>query len=248
MARNRTNGSGHDGSKGTNASTSTDGSSGTDAGSSTDAGNSVSAFLDMTRRNISDLRNVPILLAAAIVASTPPVNAQELSDGPSLLTRYGCVVCHGAEGSGTAAGPSIAASDLSLPDFIAAVRQPLRTMPGYDAQVVPDEDLTRLFTYLEAQPAKASETGRVGIGAELYFAYGCYSCHANEAQGGMHGPRLGPDPITFERFAWYTRHPTRTMPPYSPVVLTDQDMADIYVFVEAQPAPPPLSSIPLLAP
>ena len=198
--------------------------------------------------NGSIKRNIPVLLAAAVIAASPRVEAQEPSDGPSLLAQYGCVVCHGAEGSGTAAGPSIAAGEQSLPEFIASVRQPLRTMPGYDAQVVPDEDLTRLFAYLEAQPTKASEAGRADIGADLYYAYGCYSCHANEAQGGMHGPRLGPDPITFARFSWYTRHTTRTMPPYSPVVLSDQDMADIYVFVEAQPAPPPLSSIPLLAP
>ena len=198
--------------------------------------------------NGSIKRNIPVLLAAAVIAASPRVEAQVPSDGPSLLAQYGCVVCHGAEGSGTAAGPSIAAGEQSLPEFIASVRQPLRTMPGYDAQVVPDEDLTRLFAYLEAQPTKASEAGRADIGADLYYAYGCYSCHANEAQGGMHGPRLGPDPITFARFSWYTRHPTRTMPPYSPVVLSDQDMADIYAFVEAQPAPPPLSSIPLLAP
>ena len=216
------------------------------------SGTSVSAVLRMTRRNVSGIRNVPILLAAAVVASTPHVNAQEPSDGSSLLARYGCVVCHGADGHGTAAGPSIAASDLSLPDFIASVRQPMRTMPAYDVQVVPDEDLTRLFAYFKAQtadaPAKASAAGRADVGAGLYYDYGCYSCHADEAQGGMHGPRLGPDPITYARFAWYMRHPTRTMPPYSPVVVSDRDMADIYAFVEAQPAPPPLSSIPLLAP
>ena len=241
MARNRTRYSGNKGPDGNN------GASGNDS-SGTNASNSVSAILRMTGRNVFDIRNAPILLAAAVVASTPHVTAQEPSDGSSVLARYGCVVCHGADGRGTAAGPSIAAGDLSLPDFIASVRQPMRTMPAYDVQVVPDEDLTRLFAYLEAQTAEASAAGRVDIGAELYFAYGCYSCHADEAQGGMHGPRLGPDPITYARFAWYVRHPTRTMPPYSPVVVSDRAVADVYAFVEAQPAPPPLSSIPLLAP
>ena len=239
MTRNRTGNSGNCGNSGNDS-------------SGTNASNSVSAVLRMTRRNVSDIRNVPILLAAAVVASAPHVNAQEPSDGSSLLARNGCVVCHGADGRGTAAGPSIAAGDLSLPDFIASVRQPMRTMPAYNAQAVPDEDLTRLFAYLEAQiadaPAEASAAGRADVGAELYFAYGCYSCHADEAQGGMHGPRLGPDPITYARFTWYVRHPTRTMPPYSQVVVSDRDIADIYAFVEAQPAPPPLSSIPLLAP
>ena len=241
MARNRTRYSGNKGPDGNN------GASGNDS-SGTNASNSVSAILRMTGRNVFDIRNAPILLAAAVVASAPHVNAQELADGASLLARSGCVVCHGADGRGTAAGPSIAASDLSLPDFIASVRQPMRTMPAYNAQAVPDEDLTRLFAYLEAQTTEASSAGRTDVGARLYSDYGCYSCHADEAQGGMHGPRLGPDPITYARFAWYVRHPTRTMPPYSPVVMSDRAVADVYAFVEAQPAPPPLSSIPLLAP
>ena len=215
---------------------------------STGNDNSGSSGLRVTKRNVSIKCNVPILLAAAVVAASPRLEGQEPSDGSSVLARYGCVVCHSADGRGTAAGPSIAASDLSLPDFIASVRQPMRTMPAYNAQAVPDEDLTRLFAYLEAQTREASAAGRTDVGARLYSVYGCYSCHADEAQGGMHGPRLGPDPITYARFAWYVRHPTRTMPPYSPVVVSDRDIADIYAFVEAQPAPPPLSSIPLLAP
>lgn len=195
------------------------------------------------------VRNVAIsLIAAAATTTSLDLNAQEPTDGAELLARSGCAVCHGAEGQGTAAGPSLAAGTLSLDDFVAAVRQATRTMPAYAAEVLPDEDLTRMFAFLEVQTAEPAAAGRADVGAELYSAYGCYSCHANEAQGGQHGPRLGPDPITFARFSWYTRHPTRTMPPYSAVVLSDQDMADIYAFVEAQPQPPPLESIPLLAP
>ena len=195
------------------------------------------------------VRNVAIgLIGAAATTTSLSLNAQEPTDGAELLARSGCAVCHGSEGQGTDAGPSLAAGTLSLDEFVASVRQATRTMPAYAAEVLPDEDLTRMFAFLEAQTAEPAAAGRADVGAELYSAYGCYSCHANEAQGGQHGPRLGPDPITFTRFSWYTRHPTRTMPPYSAVVLSDQDMADIYAFVEAQPQPPPLESIPLLAP
>ena len=38
------------------------------------------------------------------------------------------------------------------------------------------------------------------------------------------------------------------MPPYTAVVLSDQDLADIYAFLEARPKPPAVNSIPLLAP
>lgn len=195
------------------------------------------------------MRNVAIsLVVAAATAASLSLNAQVPADGAQLLTQSGCAVCHGADGQGTAAGPSLDASALSLDEFVASVRQATRTMPAYAAEILPDEDLSRMFAFLEAQTTEPASAGRVDVGAELYSDYGCYSCHADEAQGGQHGPRLGPDPITFARFSWYTRHPTRTMPPYSTVVLTDQDMVDIYAFVEAQPQPPPLESIPLLAP
>ncbi len=195
------------------------------------------------------MRNVAIsLVVAAATAASLSLNAQVPADGAQLLTQSGCAVCHGADGQGTAAGPSLDASALSLDEFVASVRQATRTMPAYAAEILPDENLSRMFAFLEAQTTEPASAGRVDVGAELYSAYGCYSCHADEAQGGQHGPRLGPDPITYARFEWYTRHPTRTMPPYSTVVLTDQDMVDIYAFVEAQPQPPPLESIPLLAP
>ncbi len=207
-----------------------------------------------SRRNVrwdfrASSRNAAILVIAAVAATTAArLNAQEPADGAELLAQSGCAVCHGADGQGTAAGPDLAASTLSLDEFVASVRQATRTMPAYAAEILPDEALTRMFAYLAAQTAEPAAAGRADVGAELYSAYGCYSCHADEAQGGQHGPRLGPDPISYARFEWYTRHPTRTMPPYSTVVLSDQDMADIYAFVEAQPQPPPLESIPLLSP
>ena len=194
-----------------------------------------------------------IAVVVAIVLS-PRVFGQEAGaagaagNGFRLFMETGCAVCHGADGRGGAAGPRIAANELTQSEFIAAVRLPMRTMPAFPEQALSDQGLIQMYDYFQAQGAPSAAAGRAGVGAESYSAYGCYSCHANEAQGGMHGPRLGPDPISFARFAWYIRHPSRTMPPYSTTVLTDRDIADIYAFVEAQPEPPPLSSIPLLAP
>jgi hypothetical protein len=36
------------------------------------------------------------------------------------------------------------------------------------------------------------------------------------------------------------------MPPYTSKVVPDQDLADIYAFLQAQPQPPPAKNIPLL--
>ena len=99
----------------------------------------------------------------------------------------------------------------------------------------------------QAAPAAPAPAGRVDVGAAIYRKVGCFQCHVNEAQGGANGPKLGPDPVPFARFAQYVRRPTGDMPPYSEKVLSAQDMADIYAFVRARPRPPAVSAIPLLA-
>ena len=99
-----------------------------------------------------------------------------------------------------------------------------------------------------APPATSSETAKhVDTGAALYKKKGCYECHVNDAQGGPQGPRLGPNPIPLPRFTTYIRNPTGDMPPFTEKVLSAQELADIYAFLQARPQPKPVNSIPLLA-
>ena len=97
-------------------------------------------------------------------------------------------------------------------------------------------------------PVQASATprGDAEKGKALYSKNACYQCHNNEAQGGAAGPRLGPDPIPFQRFVAYVRAPRGEMPPYTAAVMSEQELADVYAFVQARPRPPALGSIPLL--
>ena len=192
-----------------------------------------------------------LLVAFAAAAHAPRVAAQASGGADARAAAFaqsGCGVCHGADGAGTTAGPHLAAGRLTLAEFTAAVRRGQRTMPAYSAQSLSDERLAEIYAYLQSQRAPDVPTGRAESGARLFAAYGCYSCHGNEAQGGAAGPRLGPAPITFARFEWYVRHPSQQMPPYSAVIVSDQDVADIYAFVESRPKPPPLDSISVLAP
>ena len=99
-----------------------------------------------------------------------------------------------------------------------------------------------------AQTVPAPPAGRADAGKTLFAKVGCFQCHANEAQGGTAGPRLGPRPLPYAAFAAYVRRPAGEMPPYTAKVLPDRDLADIYAFLQALPAPPPVSSVPLLAP
>jgi mono/diheme cytochrome c family protein len=98
-----------------------------------------------------------------------------------------------------------------------------------------------------AQPA--APAGNVEHGKATFHRVGCYECHGLEAQGGPGtAPRLGPNPLPYARFSSYVRKPTGSMPPYRTPVLSEQEMADIHAFLRAQPRPPALSSLPLLAP
>jgi mono/diheme cytochrome c family protein len=99
-----------------------------------------------------------------------------------------------------------------------------------------------------ATPAPGSApAGKVENGGVLYKKIGCYQCHANEAQGGLSGPRIGPGLVPYARFLQYTRKPTGDMPPYTTKVLSDQEIADIYAWVNARPKPPAVDTLPQLA-
>ena len=94
----------------------------------------------------------------------------------------------------------------------------------------------------------SAPAGKIENGGVLFKKIGCYQCHGGEAQGGLSGPRIGPALVPYARFSEYTRKPTGDMPPYSTKVLTDQEMADIYAWVNARPRPPAVNSLPQLAP
>jgi len=98
------------------------------------------------------------------------------------------------------------------------------------------------------QSKAAADATPSDAGAALYKKNGCYECHVNDAQGGPQGPRLGPNPIPFPRFVTYVRNPTGDMPPFTAKVISDQDLASIYAFLQARPTPPAVKDIPLLAP
>ena len=92
-----------------------------------------------------------------------------------------------------------------------------------------------------APPAGNSQNGK-----KIFSSYGCYQCHGFEAQGGGAGARLAPRPIAFPQFTKYVRQPTGEMPPYTSKVVSDQELADIYAFLQSIPAPPSPNNIPIL--
>ena len=89
--------------------------------------------------------------------------------------------------------------------------------------------------------------GNAESGKALFMKIGCYQCHGREGQGSTAtGPRLNQNPITYARFNAYIRKPTGEMPPYTTKVVSEQQAADIFAYLQSLPKPPAVESIPLL--
>ena len=98
-----------------------------------------------------------------------------------------------------------------------------------------------------AGSAAAAPAGDAERGKTLFVKNGCYQCHNYEGQGGAAGARIAPNPIPFRAFLAYVRAPRGDMPPYTARVMSDQDFADVYAYLQARPRPPAVQSIPLLS-
>jgi len=99
-----------------------------------------------------------------------------------------------------------------------------------------------------ASPAQAAESGSER-GRALFDKIGCWECHGYSGQGGigpMSGPRIAHTVLPQEVFIALLRRPVNVMPPFGPALLTDQQVVDIYAFLQSRPQPKPASEIPLL--
>ncbi len=83
-------------------------------------------------------------------------------------------------------------------------------------------------------------------GKAAFVQHGCWQCHGFQGQGGIAGLKLAPDPIAFEAFGAFVRGSNRFMPPYSETILSNEDLADIYAYLQSIPKPVDSKSIPLL--
>ena len=90
--------------------------------------------------------------------------------------------------------------------------------------------------------AASAESGKVA-----FLKHGCWQCHGYQAQGGV-GPKLAPDPITFDTLSTFVRTTNRAMPPFREEILSNEDLADIYAYLQSIPKGPDAKSIPLLNP
>ena len=93
----------------------------------------------------------------------------------------------------------------------------------------------------------AAPAGDPVKGKANFERVGCWQCHGREGQGGREGPRIAaPVPMAYAALSGFVRTTSGDMPPYTEKVLSNQEMIDIYAYLQSIPAPPDHKSIPLL--
>jgi mono/diheme cytochrome c family protein len=100
----------------------------------------------------------------------------------------------------------------------------------------------------QAEKSDAAPSGTAEAGKKIFTKDGCYECHGREGQGAAQGagPRIGPLQLSFEAFSKYVHQPTGQMPPYTSKVISDQELADVYAYLQSRPKATPSKDIPLL--
>ena len=104
-----------------------------------------------------------------------------------------------------------------------------------------------VFGVSSAFAAQAAPQGDAAKGQANFERVGCYQCHGHNGQGGREGPRIAdPVPLAWPAFQAWVRTTSGDMPPYTPKVLSDQELTDIYAYIQSVPKAPDYKSIPLL--
>jgi len=87
-------------------------------------------------------------------------------------------------------------------------------------------------------------------GKTAFIKNGCWQCHDFNGQGSVatsNGKVIARTALPLDAFMSFVRTTNGAMPPFRPPVLSDDDLADIYAYLESLPEPKPVSDIPLLS-
>ena len=72
-----------------------------------------------------------------------------VTDGSLLYFQFACGACHGLTGQGAVVGPALIGELGSFGDFGEDVREGSGGMPGYSNSTISDENLEKIYMYLE---------------------------------------------------------------------------------------------------
>ena len=95
--------------------------------------------------------------------------------------------------------------------------------------------------------AQDAPKGDAAAGKKVFLADGCYECHGRVGEGGAF---LGPAPVLaktklpFDAFKGQLRNPSNDMPAYPANELSDQQVADIFAYLQSLTGPKPAGDLP----
>ena len=90
------------------------------------------------------------------------------------------------------------------------------------------------------------QTGDPANGHKLFVRDGCYECHGYAGQGGFAGARIADIALKAKGLIAYVRAPAGQMPAYKAKVISDQQLTDIWAYLQSLPKAKPAKDIPLL--
>jgi|SRR4051794_22277053 len=97
--------------------------------------------------------------------------------------------------------------------------------------------------------AQGAPKGDAANGQKVYLATGCFECHGRAGQGGAYNqfaPTLAKTQLPYEGFKQQLRDPVSDMPAYSEVVMSEQQVADIFAFLQSLSGRQDVKNFPLL--
>jgi ubiquinol-cytochrome c reductase cytochrome c subunit len=79
-------------------------------------------------------------------------NDPKVNEGAALYKKNGCYECHVNDGQGGPQGPRLGPNPIPMPRFVAYVRNPSGDMPPFTAKVIADDDLAKIYAFLQSRP------------------------------------------------------------------------------------------------
>jgi mono/diheme cytochrome c family protein len=75
--------------------------------------------------------------------------------GQALYKKNGCYECHVNDAQGGPQGPRLGPNPIPFARFQAYVRNPSGDMPPFTAKVISDDDLSKIYAFLQSRPTPA---------------------------------------------------------------------------------------------
>jgi mono/diheme cytochrome c family protein len=100
-----------------------------------------------------------------------------------------------------------------------------------------------------AGQGSAMADGDAAKGKTAFIAHGCWQCHDFAGEGSIatsEGKVIARTQLPLDAFISFVRTTDGNMPPFRAPVISDEELTNIYAYLQSLPAPKAVSDIPLL--